>query len=1041
MPQNVTRTIYINAKGEAVNTIRGLNAELTKLSNAYKNAKIGSEEYINAQKELDKVKKIYAEHSASLRPIQSGYTQLTAGLTKFATAAGLAFSVDTLLQYGREVLKVANTQEQFNIALNTMVGTKAKADQVIAQGIALATNSPFTITQVQEGTKQLLAMGFSADEVIDKLEILGNIGAGVGTDKLPQLTLALGQVKAAGRLMGQELNQFVQAGVPLLEEIGKAIGKPTSEIKKMVEAGQIGYPIVEKALQNLTTEGGRFAGLMEKQAKSLGGLWSTLGDSFTQNVSLPIGQSIAEIAKPAIKALTEVIDGLSDSTKSSMNAFKEQSSKVKDLERNVTPLIDRYDLLTSKSNLSKKEQTELKDIIQKVGEAIPTAKVEVDNYGNALSINTQYARGFIAEQKVLSEYLNRSQIALEQAHLKQVEYEISVQKSFVENINSGKIVGKAGLFGSDYTKDIDAKTKAVIEHTSKLNEAGKLAEGIRANLKFLQGDFKQPEVKKNDLIATILPDPEKAKKRAADIIDALKSFNDQVKDLAADLEQNQEEGYQRDILKVNEKYQKQFDALAEFRAKYPEAISKANAIEAQMQDLQGKTIQSIISNQFKDLETELEKHNAEQLAQLQSKEDKEIAAINQKYEKQIKILITLENDTANASEAQRTNAHKKRIEFETTREQEVNNLKARLRAEQSAKDAEETDKFWAEMKRLKDDFDQAMAAKPVSFKDPNAPDEVLLNIQAQADAEKAIINKKYDDLIEAEKGYDDRIADLRSKKAQLITAVEKKETFDVAKIKFDFQQKQLQAETELKLTRLSAISDGIGAVMQFTKQNSGIQKALFAFQKGVAISELIIKGAIERATISATYAANPALALPLLLQSKIRTGINIATVAATGIAEFVTPQKYMGGFHNVVGATDGQTYKAQYVGAPNTGMLNYNSPVLLNSGVLANEKGPEYFVANSDLRNPAVFNYVQAIENIKSTRTPQYQDGGFAPNTTNSTSANGNNDQINMMMIATMQELNNTLKSGIVARFEDVWATVKDIKEYTDRYKKITGEA
>jgi tape measure domain-containing protein len=1033
MAQNVTRTIYINAKGEAVNTIRGLNAELTKLTNAYKNAEIGSEKYIAAQKELDKVKKIYAEHSASLRPIQSGYTQLTAGLTKFATAAGLAFSIDTVIQYGREVLKVANTQEQFNIALNTMVGTKAKADQVIAQGIALATNSPFTITQVQEGTKQLLAMGFSADEVIDKLEILGNIGAGVGTDKLPQLTLALGQVKAAGRLTGQELNQFVQAGVPLLEEIGKAIGKPTSEIKKMVEAGQVGYPIVEKALRNLTTEGGRFAGLMEKQAQSLGGLWSTLGDNFTQNVTLPIGQSLSEFLKPAIKGVSDVLGGLNDTTHRASQGVEQLQIRF-NLEMETL----------KKANLTQGARKELITSINKEYKdylpALLTEKTSIQEIEKAQTLaNAAFTKKITmmaAEENLVKVQKDLLKVKTEELDL-QKNLEVSMESVY----NRTEAQTEADKMGDEAAKSILNDRQALVnknlEEQKKLqaeyNKTIEVAKKMGVDLNKITADTKT---------VSVAGDPEKAKKRAEDILNALKSFNEQVKTLNADLQQNQEDGYQRDILKVREKYQKQFDALAEFRAKYPEAVSKANAIEAQMTDLQGKTIQSIISNQFKDLETELEKHNAEQLALIQSREDKEIAAINQKYEKQIKILIDLENDTINTTEAQRKEAHKKRIEFETVREQEVNNLKARLRSEQAAKDAEETAKFFEEMKKLKDDVDKYLSEKPIKIAgDKDNLNDVILNITERINAEKDAVNKAADDLLLRVKDDAEEIIRINKSRNEKLQALNNSHNAQIKKATKNSNDEILADEkklTEARLQLAKQIGDGFVALADLiagaSKKNTGIQKA-------AAIAQLAIDTATAISSITAKSAATSLT--PIDYAIKVASGIAIvlANIArARGILATVE-QKYMGGFHNVVGATDGQTYKAQYVGAPATGMLNYNNPVLLNSGVLANERGPEYFVANSDLRNPAVFNYVQAIENIKSSRTPQYQDGGFAPNATNSTANTGNNDQVNMMMIATMQELNNTLKSGIVARFEDVWATVKDIKEYTDRYKKITGEA
>lgn len=193
----------------------------------------------------------------------------TVGLTTTGIAVG---------GLGLMAVKAAGRYEQSQIAFETMLGSAEDAQRLLNDLTTFARTTPFELTGLEDMTKRLLAFGIEQENVLKDLEVLGNISAGVGMDKLPNLILAFGQVSAATRLTGMELRQFTEAGVPLLDELAKTMNKPVKEIQKMVSEGQVGFPIVRQALQNLTAEGGRFEDLMGKQAKSLEGLWSNLVD-------------------------------------------------------------------------------------------------------------------------------------------------------------------------------------------------------------------------------------------------------------------------------------------------------------------------------------------------------------------------------------------------------------------------------------------------------------------------------------------------------------------------------------------------------------------------------------------------------------------------------------------------------------------------------------------------------------------------------------------------------------------------------------------
>lgn len=168
--------------------------------------------------------------------------------------------------------------EQYRIAFETMLGSADAARSMLQNLSDFAQKTPFTLPQVVEGAKQLLAYGISARDIIPDFNALGNIAAGVGRDKLPELTLAFGQVATKGRLMGQEIRQFTEAGVPLVQQLAKTFNTTTQNITAMSEKGQISFGAVREALYGMSEQGGRFFNLMLSQSKTFGGTMSNVSD-------------------------------------------------------------------------------------------------------------------------------------------------------------------------------------------------------------------------------------------------------------------------------------------------------------------------------------------------------------------------------------------------------------------------------------------------------------------------------------------------------------------------------------------------------------------------------------------------------------------------------------------------------------------------------------------------------------------------------------------------------------------------------------------
>lgn len=217
-----------------------------------------------------------------------------------------AFSIFTAGRFVKDIAMVRGEFQQLGIAFETMLGSKEKADKLFAEVVDFAQRTPFQLTEVAAGTKQLLAYGIAAEDILPTLKSLGDVSAGLSVP-IERLILNYGQVRTQLHLTGRELRDFNLAGVPLIAELAKNLNVSEKEIAGLVERQKISFEQVRAAFQSMTEEGGRFNDLMDKQSKTITGLASNFKDAWDKMLN-SMGESqegiIADSIKGAI-ALTE----------------------------------------------------------------------------------------------------------------------------------------------------------------------------------------------------------------------------------------------------------------------------------------------------------------------------------------------------------------------------------------------------------------------------------------------------------------------------------------------------------------------------------------------------------------------------------------------------------------------------------------------------------------------------------------------------------------------------------------------------------------
>ena len=221
------------------------------------------------------------------------------------TVAGV-FAVAQMKEFVTNVANVRGEFQKLEISFKTMLGSEEKAVRLMDQLVKTAATTPFSMGDIANSAKQLLAYGLEAEKVNDTLIRLGDIAAGLSIP-INDLAYLYGTTMVQGRLYTQDLNQFLGRGIPLMAELAKQFGVAESEVKKLVEEGKVGFPQVQQAIVNLTSEGSKFGGLMEAQSKTIAGQISNIEDQIEQMFN-EIGKSSEGAISGALSVTSEVIE-------------------------------------------------------------------------------------------------------------------------------------------------------------------------------------------------------------------------------------------------------------------------------------------------------------------------------------------------------------------------------------------------------------------------------------------------------------------------------------------------------------------------------------------------------------------------------------------------------------------------------------------------------------------------------------------------------------------------------------------------------------
>jgi hypothetical protein len=237
----------------------------------------------------------------------SGISQAMSGLGRFGLAMDGIGSALRLAEgaagFLSKPIKLAASFESTQMAIRTIVGDLKTADALLAKVEKYADSTSFEFPELASATKMLLSFGVAAGDVQTELGRMGDLAAGVGVP-LEQLVRIFGQAKAAQALTGGDMMQLTSAGINGYGLVAEIIGKTQAETRKLGEDGKLSFSLLQEGFRRLTSEGGKFYGMTQKQSETTAGRFSTLMDGVNR-LYRQLGEPINDALRPLMKDLNE----------------------------------------------------------------------------------------------------------------------------------------------------------------------------------------------------------------------------------------------------------------------------------------------------------------------------------------------------------------------------------------------------------------------------------------------------------------------------------------------------------------------------------------------------------------------------------------------------------------------------------------------------------------------------------------------------------------------------------------------------------------
>lgn len=435
------------------------------------------EEYAELEAELSKVNSRMEELRGTGEYAQQQLTAFDKTMNMAKTAAK-GFIAVQLVRYLKDVgMKSYETRKEyarFEATLRNATGSSEEAAEAMKMLQQLAKDTPASVSEWTESYIKLVNRGIKP--TTDDLTAMGDI--------------AMSQ--------GKDIDQFIEALLDAmtgenerLKEFGITASKNGKTTAYTFRGVTTEVQNTDMAIKNYILSLGKLQGVqgsMATQMNELAGLESNLGDQM-ESIYNKIGKKLEPAIKSFMGTLGKIMGTISGYLDSTNEKFEDQIGKVISLQTKLGPLLSRYDELKIKTKLSAAEQSELNSLIKEIARIVPSAVSEWNDYGEAISVNTEKAKEFIETEKKRLAYINRGQIEETQSNIESYKKTVDIYTKLLKEGGKWKTDRKTGdMFFVQFSNE------ELQDFKKKLDEAQQLLEGSYEQMKVLTGQTIEEQI-------------------------------------------------------------------------------------------------------------------------------------------------------------------------------------------------------------------------------------------------------------------------------------------------------------------------------------------------------------------------------------------------------------------------------------------------------------------------------------------------------------------------------------------------------------------
>ena len=438
-----------------------------------------------------------ADHAdKSVKELSKDVGRSAEGFDKLSKAAGAFFTLQAAQGFARQIFAVRAEIESLQTSFRVLVGDNDKADALF-QGIKeFAVSTPMQMKDLAAAAQTMMGFGLPLEQIMENLKAIGDVSMG-DTQRFQSLALSFSQMSAAGKLMGQDLMQMINAGFNPLATISEKTGKSIGKLKEEMEGGAISADMVRQAFIDATSEGGKFNGMLEKQSKTLGGAYSNLQGAIDDMFN-EIGEKTEGVFTTAIDLATK----LAQNYKIIGNVIAELVIAFGSYKAAVMA-ISAYEAVINANYVLKIRYLRTLVTLQKLLNATMLsnpyviAATALGSLAGALYLTAKRTKEVDVETKQLNDSFSKTQaeISAEQTKIDQLFEKLKKAKVGTEEYKNIKqqILGQYGDYlsglGAEIAtlKNVEGAYKAV----SKAARAAALARGMETAMRSAQDNYNE----------------------------------------------------------------------------------------------------------------------------------------------------------------------------------------------------------------------------------------------------------------------------------------------------------------------------------------------------------------------------------------------------------------------------------------------------------------------------------------------------------------------------------------------------------------------